>query len=127
MEIRLFADIILIIHFLIVIFIAFGFFLIPIGYKLNWVWVQNLKLRICHCGMMIFVTLETLLGITCPLTIFENNLRNINHSKSFISYWIDQIIYWNLPSQFFMILYCCTLVWTFLLWKLFPPIIQNNK
>lgn len=127
MEIKLFADIILIIHFSIVIFITFGFFLIPIGYKFNWIWVQNLKLRICHCGMMIFVTLETLLGITCPLTVFENNLRNINHSKSFISYWIDQIIYWNLPSQFFMILYCGTLGWTFLLWKLFPPIIQNNK
>ena len=125
MEIRLIADIILIFHFSIVIFITFGFFLIPVGYKLNWVWVQNIKFRICHCGIMIFVTLETLLGITCPLTLIENSLRGISESTSFISYWIYQIIYWDLPSQFFIILYCVVLVWTFLLWKFFPPIIKK--
>ena len=121
------ADIVLLIHFTIVIFITFGFFLIPIGYKSHWVWVKNFKLRIFHCGMMLFITLETLLGITCPLTIIENNLRGINKSTSFISYWVNQIIYWNLPSQFFIILYCAVLIWTFLLWKFFPPINKNSN
>ena len=124
-NIKLIADIILIFHFSIVIFITFGFFLIPVGYKLNWIWIQNIKLRICHCGMMIIVTFETLLGITCPLTLIENSLRGINHSTSFISHWINQIIYLNFPSQFFVILYCGVLGWTFLLWKLFPP--MNKK
>ena len=121
------ADIVLLLHFSIVIFITFGFFLIPIGYKSNWLWVKNFKLRICHFGMMVFITLETLLGITCPLTSIENNLRGINKSTSFISYWINQIIYWNLPSQFFIILYCAVLIWTFLLWKFFPPINKNSN
>ena len=121
------ADIVLMFHFAIVIFITFGIFLIPIGYKSNWLWVTNLKLRICHCGMMLFITLETLLGITCPLTSIENNLRGINKTTSFISYWINQIIYWDLPSQFFIILYCVVLIWTFLLWKLFPPLIKNSS
>ena len=114
-------------HFAIVIFITFGIFLIPIGYKSNWLWVTNLKLRICHCGLMLFITLETLLGITCPLTSIENNLRGIKKTTSFISYWINQIIYWDLPSQFFIILYCAVLIWTFLLWKLFPPINKNSN
>ena len=114
-------------HFTIVIFITFGFFLIPIGYKFNWDWVKNLKLRICHCGMMLCITLEALLGITCPLTSIENNLRGIDKTTSFISYWINQIIYWDLPSQFFIILYCAVLIWTFLLWKLFPPINKNSN
>jgi hypothetical protein len=121
----LIADIILMFHFAIVLFITSGFFLIPIGYKLSWVWVKNLKLRISHCGMMIFVTLETLFGITCPMTLMENSLRGINDSTSFISYWINQIIYWNFPSQFFIILYCVVLGWTFLLWKIFPPMIKK--
>ena len=121
------ADIVLLLHFAVVIFITFGFFLIPIGYKSNWLWVKNFKLRICHCGMMVFITFETLLGITCPLTSIENNLRGINKSTSFISYWINQIIYWNLPSQFFIILYCAVLIWTFLLWKFFPPINKNSN
>ena len=120
------ADIILMFHFAIIFFITFGFFLIPIGYKLGWVWIKNSKLRICHCGMMIFVTSETILGITCPLTLIENSLRGINESTSFISYWISQIIYWNFPTQFFVVLYCICLVWTFLMWKIFPPMIENN-
>ena len=76
--------------------------------------------------MMIFVTLETLFGITCPMTLMENSLRGINDSTSFISYWINQIIYWNFPTQFFIFLYCICLVWTFLMWKIFPPMIENN-
>ena len=120
------ADIILMFHFAIIFFITFGFFLIPIGYSFGWVWIKNSKLRICHCGMMIFVTFETILGITCPLTLIENSLRGINDSTSFISYWISQIIYWNFPTQFFIILYCICLVLTFLMWKIFPPMIKNN-
>ena len=107
------------------IFITFGFFLIPIGYKFGWEWIANTKLRIFHCGMMIFVTLETLLGITCPLTSIENSLRGIHQSQSFIGYWINQIIYWDFPTQFFIILYCIFLGWTFLMWKLCPP--RNTK
>ena len=103
--IRLFADIVLLFHFCVVLFITTGFFLIPIGYKFGWRWVQNRKLRIVHCGMMVFVTLETLLGITCPLTSIENSLRGINRSKSFVGYWIEQIIYWEFPTQLFLFLY----------------------
>ena len=121
----LIADIVLIFHFCIVIFITFGFFLIPIGYKFGWVWVTNLKLRILHCVMMMFVTLETLLGITCPLTSIENNLRGVYESTSFVSYWIKKIIYWESSTQFFIILYVVFLVWTFLMWKFFPPRIKK--
>ena len=116
-----FADIVLVFHFCIVTFITFGFFLIPVGYKLDWGWTANTKLRTIHSGLMVFITLETLLGITCPLTSIENSLRGIYQSKSFIGYWIDQVIYWDLPTQFFIILYCIFLSWTLLMWKLFPP------
>ena len=120
------ADLVLILHFSIVIFITLGFFLVPIGCKFNWLWVKNLKLRVCHCGMISFVTIESLLGITCPLTSFEKSLRKTNETTSFIPYWINQIIYWDLPSEFFIILYCLVLAWTFLMWRLFPPIIKNR-
>jgi hypothetical protein len=119
--IRLFADIVLLFHFCVVLFITTGFFLIPIGYKFGWRWVQNRKLRIVHCGMMVFVTLETLLGITCPLTSIENSLRGINRSKSFVGYWIEQIIYWEFPTQLFLFLYVLFLGWTLFIWKRCPP------
>jgi len=72
-----------------------------------------------------FVTLETLLGKTCPLTSIENNLRGIYESTSFVSYWIKKIIYLDFPTQFFIILYFVFLVWTFLMWKFFPPRIKK--
>ncbi len=121
----LIADIVLVIHFCVVIFMISGFVLIPIGYKFDWGWIANTRLRIFHTGMMVFITLETLLGITCPLTSIENSLRGISQSKSFIEYWITQIIYWDVPAHFFIILYCMFLGWTFLMWKLFPP--RNSK
>ena len=110
----LIADIVLVFHFCVVIFITFGFFLIPIGCKFGWGWIANTQLRIFHSGMVLFITLETLLGITCPLTSIENSLRGIHQSKSFIGYWIKQIIYWDFPTQFFIILYCIFLGWIFL-------------
>ncbi|MAH83750.1 MAG: hypothetical protein CBB68_05230 [Rhodospirillaceae bacterium TMED8] len=119
--ILIFADIVLVIHFSIVVFITSGFFLIPIGYAANWHWTSNVKLRISHCGMMVVVTLETLLGITCPLTSLENILRGITQSDSFIGYWIQRLIYWDLPTHIFLILYCISLGWTLLMWRIFPP------
>ena len=119
------ADIVLIIHFCIVVFITSGFILIPIGYKLDWSWIENTQYRIIHGGLMAFITLETLIGITCPLTSLENSLRGIYQSQTFVGYWVKQIIYWNFPSQIFLVLYCVFLGWTIFMWKLFPP--SNKK
>ena len=99
----LMADIVLFFHFCIVIFITFGFVLIPIGYNLDWLWIKNKKLRLLHLGMMIFITFETLLGMACPLTILENNLRDINENQLFVSKWMSEIIYWDFPSKFFIV------------------------
>ena len=115
------ADIVLILHFFIVIFITGGFFLIPIGYYYDWSWIKNLKLRLFHCGLMFLVTFETLVGITCPLTSIENNLRGMSNSKSFISFWVEKIIYWDFPTKFFIFLYFIFLGWTLLMWKIYPP------
>ena len=121
----LIADIVLFFHFCIVVFITFGFGLIPIGYNFNWIWIKNKKLRLLHFGMMIFVTFETILGLSCPLTVLENNLRGINENQLFLSRWITEVIYWDFPSRFFLILYCLCLGWTFLIWKKYPPMEKN--
>ena len=122
----LLADIILILHFLVVIFITVGFLLVPIGYYYDWSWIKNFKLRLFHFGLMFIVTFETLVGITCPLTYIENYLRGINNSKSFISFWIEKIIYWDFPTIFFIFLYFVFLGWTFLMWKIYPPKLKDS-
>ena len=69
------ADIILLIHIKIAIFIIAVFFLVPYGYKVGWKWVRKRQIRFIHFILILVVTLESLLGVVCPLTIIENSLR----------------------------------------------------
>ena len=117
------ADIILVLHFGIILFITSLFFLIPVGYKFNWIFTKNIKIRVFHAGLMTFVTIEKFLGMACPLTYLENYFlgNNENENKLFLSYWLNKIIYWDLPSYFFLIMYLICLVWTFIMLYIFPP------
>ena len=116
-----FADIILIVHFIVAFFIVSLFFFIPLGYSLRWNWTKNRKLRSLHIILMFFVTLETIMGITCPLTLVENELRGIMVSNSFINTWTKKILFYDFPSEYFMITYILCSLWTILAWIKFPP------
>ena len=116
------ADALLLVHFCLAAFITFGFFLIPLGHKLGWHWIKNRNVRLLHLLLMAFITAETIIGLTCPLTVLENMFRDIKYSSSFMSYWLTEILYWNLPSKVFVLLYSLCLVWVLILWKICPPI-----
>jgi len=119
------ADLILIVHFGIVIFITSLFIIIPVGYKFEWKWPRNKKLRSIHLILILIVTTETVFGLTCPLTLIEHNLRGIFISNSFVSIWLQKFLYWNFPKEFFLISYIICLMWTIFLWNRFPP--SNKK
>ena len=95
--ISLAADLVMIAHFLLAAFMTAGFVAIPIGYKFRWSWAQNRRLRICHASVMGFITAETIVGLTCPLTVLEHSLRGDSPPQSFVGYWIQRILYWDLP------------------------------
>ena len=116
------AGALLLVHFSLAAFITLGFFIIPIGYKLGWNWMKNRNLRLLHLSLMAVITVETVVGLTCPLTVLENMFRDVDYSSSFMSYWIAQILYWNLPNHVFVILYSLCLGWVLILWKVCPPI-----
>ena len=115
------ADLILIIHFCIVFFVVFGLVALPIGCLRNYSWTRNIKFRASHILLMGFITLEAILGITCPLTILENILRQIEYQQSFVSYWLSHFIYWDLPTYFFVIIYSACFIWSIIFWKVYPP------
>ena len=117
----LISDVVLVFHFLIIMFITTGFFLVPIGYKMGWLWLSNFKLRSTHLGLICFISSEAIIGMTCPLTIIENIFNENQYSQSFIKFWISKIIYWDFPTIFFIILYSSCASWTVLMWKIFPP------
>ena len=115
------ASLIMLIHFGVVTFITLGFFVIPLGYKFDWDWTKLRKLRLLHLLMMGIVTAEAIIGLTCPLTILENLLRDVNETQTFMAYWINKILYWDLPRQLFIVIYSLCLSWVILLWKYCPP------
>ena len=121
-----FADLVLIFHFGIVIFITSLFVIIPVGYKLDWKWPRNRKIRSTHFVLISLVTTETVFGLTCPLTLIEHNLRDIFISNSFVSIWLQKFLYWNFPKEFFLISYILCLMWTIFMWNRFPPSNKKN-
>ena len=116
------ADALLFVHFCLAAFITLGFFIIPLGYKFGWHWIKNRNVRLFHLFLIGFITAETIVGLTCPLTVLENMFRGVDYSRSFMSYWITQILYWDLPSEVFVLLYTLCLGWVLILWKVCPPI-----
>ena len=116
------ADALLVVHFCLAAFIALGFFIIPIGYIFHWNWIKSRNIRLLHLFLMGFITAETIVGLTCPLTILENMFRDVDYTSSFMSYWMAQILYWDLHSEVFVLLYSLCLGWVLILWKVCPPI-----
>ena len=117
----LFSEIVLLFHFCIFLFIILSFFFIPFGYYQKWEWVKNKYYRLIHLVLMGFIFVETILGFMCPLTVLENFLRNNIGINYKITQIIHQIMYWDLPTYQFIILYLLSLLYIIFLWIFFKP------
>ena len=117
----LLADIVLLSHFAITAFLVIGMLVIPLGAYWHWSWVRARRIRELHAGLMALIAIEALFHITCPLTILESLLRNTAPPESFWANQLSKILYWDLPVEFFTILYGCCVIWILYLWKYVPP------
>jgi hypothetical protein len=71
------ADAIVVVHAAYVGFVVFGLVAILAGIALGWKWVRNFWFRIIHFLMIAIVAGEALGGVFCPLTTWENDLREL--------------------------------------------------
>jgi uncharacterized protein DUF2784 len=103
---RLLADIVLVMHFLFVAFVVGGLAAIWVGAAFKWTWVRNFRFRAAHLGAIGFVLAESLVGILCPLTVLEDALRQGGRPESsFIQRWVGRLLYYDLPERVFTIVY----------------------
>jgi len=119
----LLADLILVLHALIVLFNVGALPVIWIGYFRGWSFVRNFSFRVFHLLMIAFIAGEALLGVVCPLTRWENEwLTKANvgarYERGYIAYWVHRLLFYDFSEQFFTIAYCAflllvifTLVW----------------
>jgi Protein of Unknown function (DUF2784) len=101
----LLADIVLIVHFAFVLFVVGGLGLIWIGTAAGWEWVRGFWFRVAHLAAIVFVAGEALLGIWCPLTIWEARLRGTDAEKSFVATWVHRVLFYDFPEWVFTISY----------------------
>jgi len=115
------ADAILFLHVLFVLFVVVGFGLILAGAR-HWSWVRNRAFRTLHLAAIVFVSAEALLGITCPLTRWEDWLRAAGpQGRSFVGRWLARLLYYDFPEWVFALAYCAfagAVIWA---WRAVPP------
>ncbi len=115
------ADAVLVLHFLIAGFIVAGLVLVWIGALARWAWIRNPWFRYLHLAAIVFVAAEALLGIACPLTVWEDLLRGGARPESFIGRWVARLLYYNAPEWVFTALYAVWTAATLLTLRVVPP------
>ncbi len=119
------ADLILLVHFLVVLFVVLGQAAVLVGWWRGWRWVRNFWFRLAHLATIGFVVVQTWLGRLCPLTIWERQLRHaagqVVHDQSFIEFWLSRLLFFDVPWWVFFAAYT---VFGFLVlanWWFLPP------
>ena len=106
---RLAADAVMLVHSGFVAFVVFGLLLTWVGAWRGWAWVRNRWFRWIHLMAIGFVVVQTWLGQACPLTDWEHALRqragDASYEGDFIAHWVESLLYWDLPSWVFTLVY----------------------
>ncbi len=115
------ADVLLVVHFLIAAFIVLGLVAVWLGAALGWQWVRNPWFRYLHLAAIVFVAAEAVLGIACPLTVWEDLLRGGVRAESFVARWVRALLFYQAPEWVFTAVYVAWTGATLFTLRLVPP------
>jgi hypothetical protein len=121
------ADTVLLIHFAIVLFITAGLPLIYLGAARNWSLVRAWRWRALHLGAIAFVAVESMAGIVCPLTRWEDALRGQRTRAGFIEHWVSRIMYYDCPTWVFTLAYLGFAALVAVTWIAVPPARRRRR
>ena len=125
MTYHLLADAILVIHLAWIVFMLYGFVLTVRAFWRPAFWNRWL-FRTVHLGGIIVVAGLEILGKYCPLTIWENSLRQHYHPttqtpSSFVLGWIEKLIYPDVSPLVYLIPTYGIALFTIVMFVLKPP------
>lgn len=103
------ADLLLLGHFLLALFVVLGLVLVFIGKFRSWSWVRNPWFRTAHLLAVTVVIAQSWLGVICPLTRWEMALRvkagEAAYEGAFIAHWLHRLLYYQAPPWVFVVAY----------------------
>jgi hypothetical protein len=117
----LLADLILIIHFLFVLFVVGSLPVIWIGGWMGLDFVRNLRFRLTHLAAILFVVGESLVGVACPLTVWEDALRRAEPGDNFVQRWLHRILFYDVAEWMLTTVYVLFALLVAITFWLFPP------
>ncbi|MBP9870586.1 MAG: DUF2784 domain-containing protein [Nitrosomonas sp.] len=120
------ADLVLIVHFCYVVFVVGSLPVIWLGAWLKCTFVRNRWFRYLHLAAILWVVAESLLGVVCPLTAWENSLRQIETNHSFIQQWLHKIMFYTLPEGVLTVIYILFAGLVAVTFKSIPPAPRRN-
>lgn len=125
------ADTLLITHVAFVLFVVLGLVLIFVGKAKHWSWVRNPWFRVAHLLAIGIVVAQAWLGLICPLTIWEMQLRakagQTIYNGSFISHWLGELLYYDAPAWVFTFAYTSFGLLVLLSWIWVRPLLKTGK
>lgn len=123
----LLADLVLVVHFLFVLFVVGGFVLILAGSALRWRWIRSFRFRVAHLAAIGFVAAEAIAGVMCPLTVWEDALRGRESELGFIARWVRGVMFYDLPPWVFTTAYIMFALAVAAVWWLAPPVRRRGE
>lgn len=119
------ADVIVCLHFGYIAVILGGMLLIVIGGAVGWGFVRNFWFRTIHLAMILIVVTEALLGIVCPLTVWEHDLRvaagqDVSEG-TFIGRLLHDLIFLDVSPGVLTVCYCLFGLAVLASWWFLPP------
>jgi hypothetical protein len=125
-----FADAILVLHFAFVAFVVMGLVLIWAGWWRRWQWVRNVSFRVAHLAAIGVVAAESIFGMMCPLTRWEDRLRLLaggeqRYAESFMQHWLHKVMFFDVPERIFTMAYVVFFILVALSFWLVP--LQRRK
>ena len=126
MNLSFMADAIVVIHLGYVTFVVAGLFVILLGGVLRRRFIRNFWFRAIHLAMILAVVFEALSGITCPLTVWEYELRLAAGQTDvtnvpFVARLIHRVMFFDFPPIVFITGYCLFGLAVIASWLLLPP------
>jgi Protein of Unknown function (DUF2784) len=103
------ADLVVVVHACYVAFVVCGQLAILVGALRKWKWVRNLAFRLVHLATILVVVLEAWWGIVCPLTKWEEELREragqTAAQSDFIARYVHDVLFYDFPPWVFTTAY----------------------